>query len=319
MSPARPRVPIQSELHLEEAMETHLSELLAPHDLDLLVIGRQVILESGRCIDLLAIDTTGRIWIVELKLGQADPSVIPQVIDYSTELMARTRGDFIELVRDASGRDLETLFEAHFGHALPNRVNDDQAMLVIASSFHRRVMICVDRFWGTDLQLVPFRYVTRGGRLRLIPPTGADRNEPDGSGVPMPLHQKRVSERATTPPPSMPRAIRLDIRWFWHLHEPRFVSPIVPLHTIHDLYVKWMEIQKSEGSHFDALWHIPFGRHFLSLIRESTDWERVYLLPDVAIDPFMPLTEIPTFTPDRAAGHRIVAYRRRAAVGRATE
>lgn len=80
-----------------------------------------------------------------------------------------------------------------------------------------------------------------------------------------------------------------------------------------------MEIQKIEGSHFDALWHIPFGRHFLSLIRESADWERVYLRPDVAIDPFMPLTQIPTFTPDRAAGHRIVAYRRRAAVGRATE
>lgn len=319
MSRARPRAPIQSELHLEEAMETHLPELLAPHDLDLLVIGRQVILESGRCVDLLAIDTTGRIWIVELKLGQADPSVVPQVIDYSTELMTKTRDDFIELVRHASGRDLEPLFEAHFGHALPYTVNDNQAMLVIASSFHRRVMVCVDRFSGTHLQLVPFRYVTRGGRLRLIPPTGADRHEPNAIGVPVPLRQKRVSERITAPPPSTPRATRLDIRWFWHLHEPRLVSPIVPLHAIHDLYVKWMEMQKSQGSRFDALWHIPFGRHFLSLIRESAEWERVYLLPDVVIDPFMPLTEIPTFTAGRAAGHRVVAYRRRAEVGRATE
>lgn len=229
MRRAHPRAPIQSELHLEDAMETHLPELLAPHDLDLLVIGRQVILESGRCVDLLAIDTTGRIWIVELKLGRADPSVVPQVIDYSTELMTKTRGDFIELVRDASGRDLETLYEAHFGHALPSRVNVNQAMLVIASSFHRRVIICVDSFSDTHLRLVPFRYVTRGGRLRLIPPTGADRHEPGASGVPVPLRQKRVSERATSPPPSTPRATRLDIRWFWHLHEQRFISPIVLL------------------------------------------------------------------------------------------
>lgn len=311
--------PFQSERAMEEAMERHLSELLAPHDLDLLVIGRQVILESGRCIDLLGIDTTGRIWIVELKLGQAEPSVIPQVIGYNRELANNTRDDFIELVRDASGHDLEAIFKAHFCHTLPRRVNDDQAMLIVAASFHRSVLDCVDEFADTHLHLVPFRYVARNGRLRLLLPAGADRHEPDTRGVRVPLREKRVAQWASTPPPSTRHAPRLDIRWFWHLYEPRFVSPIVPVQAIHDVYVVWMGTQTREGSRFDALWHIPFGRHFLSLIKESDDWERVYLLPDVAIDPFVPLTDIPTFTPGRIAGHRIVAYRRRAAGHRMTE
>ena len=67
------RLVLRTESDLEDYLQVHLSLHLSLLGLNLLVTGRQVDTTAGGIIDLLAIDATGVIYIIELKLGQAPP------------------------------------------------------------------------------------------------------------------------------------------------------------------------------------------------------------------------------------------------------
>lgn len=102
-----------SAFRLEKALEDYLAAHLSLPGERLLIIGRQVergkqikrgtqVITVGARIDLLAIDSTGVIYIIELKLGEAGESIIAQILRYRRKFK---RMDREELIRDvADGR-----------------------------------------------------------------------------------------------------------------------------------------------------------------------------------------------------------------------
>jgi len=70
--------PVSSEEEIEIHLENH-PELL---DKDLYIIGRQVKTDSGKIIDLLGLDTTGNVIVIELKRHQTSRDVVSQILEY---------------------------------------------------------------------------------------------------------------------------------------------------------------------------------------------------------------------------------------------
>jgi RecB family endonuclease NucS len=76
------RVPpgaIASEAQLETVIEAQIDILGLG---DLLQIGRQVITDFGKRIDLLAIDSAGDIYVLELKRDRTPREVVAQALEY---------------------------------------------------------------------------------------------------------------------------------------------------------------------------------------------------------------------------------------------
>jgi RecB family endonuclease NucS len=72
-------VQLETELLLEEQITKDISILNA----NWLLIGRQVYTDFGKYIDLLAVDATGSIIVIELKKHKTPRDVVAQSIDYA--------------------------------------------------------------------------------------------------------------------------------------------------------------------------------------------------------------------------------------------
>lgn len=151
---------------MEDAFEEHLPELLQPFGMNLLVLGRQVLLRSGRRIDLLAVDDAGTLWIVELKVGLAKPSVVAQVLDYGSQLVASNWASLSALAVAGSGYTPAALYHQHFGTA-PPRLRAEPRMLIIAGSFDRSVLTSLGALTATHLDVIALNYSVRHGRVRV--------------------------------------------------------------------------------------------------------------------------------------------------------
>lgn len=92
-------VPAPNELQLQDVMKMH-PQLIPADDLgldgDLLVVGRETFLASGR-IDLLCLARSGDVVLIEFKTGPTNPdfrSALAQLIDYGSDLWQLSRDDF---------------------------------------------------------------------------------------------------------------------------------------------------------------------------------------------------------------------------------
>jgi hypothetical protein len=98
-----PESTIGQEYDLQEAFKHH-PELIPVSDLGLgtlLVVGRETTVESGGAVDLLAVDSKGRVVIAEFKRGPQNPDsrrVIAQVLEYASCLWGESYEDFDDLV-----------------------------------------------------------------------------------------------------------------------------------------------------------------------------------------------------------------------------
>ncbi|MDI6711612.1 MAG: endonuclease NucS [Anaerosomatales bacterium] len=88
---------IDYEKRLETLIETDCSIIAEPRRW--LVIGRQVPTVHGGFIDLLAMDETGALIVVELKRDRTDREVVSQALDYAS------------WVQDLQYEDVATVFE----------------------------------------------------------------------------------------------------------------------------------------------------------------------------------------------------------------
>lgn len=71
---------IDSELMLEDALAKDLS-ILSPQ---LMLIGRQVSTSYGKFIDMLAMDASGDLSVIELKKNRTPREVVAQLLDYAS-------------------------------------------------------------------------------------------------------------------------------------------------------------------------------------------------------------------------------------------
>jgi hypothetical protein len=122
-------------LATEELIETWLARQPDLLGLDILIIGRQVVTDFGGRIDLLGIDTDGDLVIIELKRDRTPREIIAQVLDYASWVSALSTRRVHEIALDHLGRRLELAFRERFEDGLPQTLNENHTMVIVASAF----------------------------------------------------------------------------------------------------------------------------------------------------------------------------------------
>ena len=103
--------------------------------LDLLIIGREVIIADRGRIDLLALDEDGNLSILELKRDRTPREVIAQVLDYASWVVTLNTRQVHEIAFRFLKRDLAIAFSERFDTALPETLNESHNMVIITSGF----------------------------------------------------------------------------------------------------------------------------------------------------------------------------------------
>jgi len=133
---ALPSVQIETELVLEDQITKDISIL----NKNWLLIGRQVYTDFGKYIDLLAIDATGSIIVIELKRHKTPRDVVAQAIDYAawveglpTERIAQIYQAYAES-RQLVNKTLDEAFNAKFGvYPAEDDINQSHQMVIVAA------------------------------------------------------------------------------------------------------------------------------------------------------------------------------------------
>lgn len=107
----------ETTLAFESELESVLQEKIEILDENWLVIGRQVLTSFSKYIDLLAIDATGSLIIIELKRYKTPRDVVAQSIDYAS------------WVKTLSPDQVSDIFEAFDSKYLKSRKSLDEAFL----------------------------------------------------------------------------------------------------------------------------------------------------------------------------------------------
>ncbi|MCZ4267449.1 nuclease [Rhodobacteraceae bacterium G21628-S1] len=101
--------------------------------LDAMIIGRQVPTDHGKFIDLLAMDATGGLIIIELKKDRTPREIVAQVLDYASWVRTLSTPEIYERAEKYLGTRLVTAFREKFGEGIPERLNSSHSMLIVAS------------------------------------------------------------------------------------------------------------------------------------------------------------------------------------------
>lgn len=117
----------------EDRLEEWISQDVSLLGLNLLIFGRQVRTPSGGRIDLLAIDEQGDIVILELKRDKTPREVVAQALDYASWVAALLPIQIEDIAQEYLKKPLLEAFQEKFGAALPEVVNNDHRIVIVAS------------------------------------------------------------------------------------------------------------------------------------------------------------------------------------------
>lgn len=163
----------RSALDLEERIERWIVRDISVLDPNLLVIGEQVETAFGKFIDLLCMDSTGNLVIVELKRDKTPREVTAQALDYASWVKDLEANDIQEIAAKyfkEKGTDLESAFGAKFKIEFPEVLNEHHAMRVVASKVDdstERIIRYLSETYSVDINFVRFEFfqATDGRKL----------------------------------------------------------------------------------------------------------------------------------------------------------
>ncbi|MFF8947592.1 endonuclease NucS domain-containing protein [Streptomyces sp. NPDC014940] len=163
--------PMPLESRLEELIEADPGILGHP----LLLIGRQVLTQYGKVVDLLGMDAEGGVHVLELKRDRTPREVVAQVLDYGSWVQELTN----EQIRDiytsyARGRglaeELDEAFAVRFGGTPPEALNSTHALTIVASEIDaatERIVTYLASGFQVPVNVLFFRYFEDEGRSYL--------------------------------------------------------------------------------------------------------------------------------------------------------
>jgi len=135
--------------------------------LDAMIIGRQVPTDHGKFIDLLAMDATGGLIIIELKKDRTPREIVAQVLDYASWVRTLTTPEVYERAEKYLGTRLVTAFREHFDQGIPERLNATHSMLIVASELDaasRRIVEYLSEEHGLAINTAFFNVFEADGR-----------------------------------------------------------------------------------------------------------------------------------------------------------
>lgn len=155
------RLPIAgmpSEERLEDLIEADPGVLGQP----LLIVGRQVVTDHGKRIDLLGLDGDGALHILELKRDKTPRDVIAQVLDYGSWVQSLSHDDVLATYSAyRPGEAIEVAFESTFGSSLRDELNTGHWLTIVAADLDAESQRIVEYLASFDLpvNVVFFRYL----------------------------------------------------------------------------------------------------------------------------------------------------------------
>ena len=170
---------IDSELKLEDALAKDLSILSS----QLMLIGRQVPTSYGKFIDMLAMDISGNLSIIEIKKNRTPREVVAQLLDYASWVLSLSYEEIAAtFLEKNAGKKLEEGFDEAFGASLPEQINQNHELIVVASdldSSTERIINYMSDDYGVPINAVFFRFFRDNGcdylaRTWLIDPEEAE-------------------------------------------------------------------------------------------------------------------------------------------------
>ena len=124
----------RNEINLERRLQDWLEQDISMLDPDLLVIGREVQTDFGGKIDLLCLDSSGGLVVVELKKGRTPREVTAQVLDYAYWVRDLSYDEIVTLFDgyDKATVLLKEAFEQKYGDELPATLNESHRSVIVA-------------------------------------------------------------------------------------------------------------------------------------------------------------------------------------------
>ena len=153
----------KSRLDLEERIEGWMADDISILSSDLLVIGRQVATDFGGFLDLLCLNSNGDSVIVELKRHKTPREVTAQVLDYASWINDLSNDTITSIANEYLGGKgpLDKAFAEHFKKELPDTLNENHSMLVVASeidSSSERIIKYLSDVHGININAATFHY-----------------------------------------------------------------------------------------------------------------------------------------------------------------
>ncbi|WP_204138447.1 hypothetical protein [Halomicronema sp. CCY15110] len=185
----------QTSLDLEQRLHAWLEADISIISNDLLVIGSEVRTFYGGFIDLLCINSSGDLVVVELKRGLTPREVVAQTLDYASWVKELSREQVIDYADEYLNRKfnlhLEDAFQRQFNTELPEALNENHSLLVVASSFDKsseRIINYLSEDYGVNINALTFQYFNHEsdqeflGRVFLIEPSVVQRASQNKKG-----------------------------------------------------------------------------------------------------------------------------------------
>lgn len=156
---------------LEAQLESYIESDPTMLGETLLIIGRQVPTVHGGFIDLLAVDETAAVHVIELKRDRTPRDVTAQTLDYGSWVATLGRAEITKIFANyRPGMALEEAFNEQFGGTLPDEVNTAQVFTILAASVDvatERIVRFLNEDFGVPINVVFFRHFHDNGATYL--------------------------------------------------------------------------------------------------------------------------------------------------------
>ncbi len=160
----------RSVLPSEKQLEDWIVENPLIIGLDIMLIGRQVITSFNKYIDILAIDSEGDLIIIELKKERTSRDIVGQILDYASWVSTLTTKQVHDITIEKLGRPLSELFLERFDKPLPENLNDNHSMIIVASEFDpssKRIVEYLAETHGVGINTAFFNVFEHNGEILL--------------------------------------------------------------------------------------------------------------------------------------------------------
>jgi uncharacterized protein YeaO (DUF488 family) len=153
-----------NKLDLEDRLEQWLEDDITLISEGILVIGRQVETAYGKFIDLLCVDANGDLMVVELKRDMTPRDVVAQALDYGSWVKDLSNEDVTEIADEYFSRKelrFEDAFRQKFGEDLPDTINDEHSMLIVAAGLDpqtERIIEYLSGYHHVGINSLTFQY-----------------------------------------------------------------------------------------------------------------------------------------------------------------
>lgn len=152
---------IESERKLEDILVQDISIISD----ELLLVGRQVLTDFGKYIDMLAMDGEGNLIIIELKKYQTPRDVVAQALDYASWVQNLSYDRILKIFEEKNNKPLEEVFADKFDNDLPDKLNESHQIMIVSSQLDNeteRIISYLSDNYDVPINAVFFRYFEDG-------------------------------------------------------------------------------------------------------------------------------------------------------------